>query len=248
MGSLNSLFSSLPPFLTFSVEMADIKFTYFDLRVKGEAARLLLAYSGEQWVDNRLTKPWIDPKPWTALKPTYPWGQVPCLEYKGESYFQSMAICRFLARELGIAGKCNMEAARVDEIVDAIQDAVDATLKYTSTQDKKKLLTDLTTVTYPDVLSKLEKRLKDNGGQWFAGNNLTWADLHLYFFAGTGDYIEPDVLWKYPTLANLVYRVEALPNVAKWMKIRPPNGDPIPDLLIFFKNPYKILAEDSSKL
>ena len=26
--------------------MADIKFTYFDLRVKGEAARLLLAYSG----------------------------------------------------------------------------------------------------------------------------------------------------------------------------------------------------------
>ena len=48
MVSLNSLFSSLPPFLTFSVEMADIKFTYFDLRVKGEAARLLLAYSGEQ--------------------------------------------------------------------------------------------------------------------------------------------------------------------------------------------------------
>ena len=47
-----------------------------------------------RWVDNRLTKPWIDPKPWTALKPTYPWGQVPCLEYKGESYFQSMAICR----------------------------------------------------------------------------------------------------------------------------------------------------------
>ena len=82
-----------------------------------------------RWVDNRLTKPWIDPKPWTALKPTYPWGQVPCLEYKGGSYFQSMAICRFLARELGIAGKCNMEAARVDEIVDAIQDAVDATVR-----------------------------------------------------------------------------------------------------------------------
>ena len=30
--------------------MADIKFTYFDLRVKGEAARLLLAYSGLEWV------------------------------------------------------------------------------------------------------------------------------------------------------------------------------------------------------
>ena len=39
-----------------------------------------------------------------------------------------MAICRFLARELGIAGNNNSEAARVDEIVDAIQDAVDATV------------------------------------------------------------------------------------------------------------------------
>ena len=29
-----------------SLAMADIKFTYFDLRVKGEAARILLAYGG----------------------------------------------------------------------------------------------------------------------------------------------------------------------------------------------------------
>ena len=83
-----------------------------------------------------------------------------------------MAICRFLARELGLAGNNNSEAARVDEVVDAIQDAVDATvrteiffslfqffiffqLKYTSTPDKKKLLTELTTVTYPDVLVRV---------------------------------------------------------------------------------------------
>ena len=80
--------------------------------------------------------------------------------------------CRFLARELGLVGNNNSEAARVDEVVDAIQDAVDATvrieisffffnfiilfqLKYTSTPDKKKLLTDLTTVTYPDVLVRI---------------------------------------------------------------------------------------------
>ena len=29
-----------------SLAMADTKFTYFDLRVKGEAARILLAYGG----------------------------------------------------------------------------------------------------------------------------------------------------------------------------------------------------------
>ena len=54
---------------------------------------------------------------------------MPCLEYQGQRYFQSMAICRFLARELGLAGNNNSEAARVDEVVDAIQDAVDATVR-----------------------------------------------------------------------------------------------------------------------
>ena len=38
------------------------------------------------------------------------------------------AISRFLAREIGIAGRNSLEMAQVDEIVDVIQDAVDATV------------------------------------------------------------------------------------------------------------------------
>ena len=44
-------------------------------------------------------------------------------------YLFFIHICRFLARELGLAGNNNSEAARVDEVVDAIQDAVDATVR-----------------------------------------------------------------------------------------------------------------------
>ena len=33
--------------------MADIKYTYFDLRVKGEAPRFLLAYGGLKYVNER---------------------------------------------------------------------------------------------------------------------------------------------------------------------------------------------------
>ena len=29
---------------------------------------------------------------------------------------------------------------------------------------------------------QLEARLIERGGQFFVGNNLTWADLHLHFF------------------------------------------------------------------
>ena len=35
--------------------MADIKLTYFDLRVKGEPARLLLAYGGVKYTDERVS-------------------------------------------------------------------------------------------------------------------------------------------------------------------------------------------------
>ena len=37
-----------------------------------------------------------------------------------------MSICRFVAREIGIAGRNSMEMAQVDEIIDVIQDAIDA--------------------------------------------------------------------------------------------------------------------------
>ena len=45
---------------------------------------------------------------------------------KGDKICQSMSICRFLAREAGIAGRNSLEAAIVDEIVDVIQDAIEA--------------------------------------------------------------------------------------------------------------------------
>ena len=40
-----------------------------------------------------------------------------------------MSICRFVAREAGIAGRNNLEAAMVDEIVDVIQDAIEANVR-----------------------------------------------------------------------------------------------------------------------
>ena len=40
-----------------------------------------------------------------------------------------MAICRFVAREAGIGGRNSLEIAMVDEIVDVIQDAIEANVR-----------------------------------------------------------------------------------------------------------------------
>ena len=37
-----------------------------------------------------------------------------------------MAICRFIAREVGLAGDTSLEMAQVDEVIDALQDAINS--------------------------------------------------------------------------------------------------------------------------
>jgi len=223
--------------------MSSIKYTYFDLRVKGEPARLLLAYSGLKYTDERVTLPWDDPAAWTAMKPAMPWGQLPCLTWDGEVICQSMAICRFLSREFGIAGKNSLEMAQVDEIIDVIQDAMTANYKAWYAKDKEEELRTLTMKTFPSVLSQLEKRLEERGGQYMVGNNFTWADLHLFFFC-TEEFLEPKVVGEYPKIANLVGRVGALPNIENWMQTRPDNGKEQAGFKIYFRNAFKILQEE----
>ena len=64
--------------------MPAIKFTYFNLRARGEPSRLLLAYSGLSYEDERIPAPWDGPENWAALKKTLAFGQLPKLEWDGE--------------------------------------------------------------------------------------------------------------------------------------------------------------------
>ena len=51
-----------------------------------------------------------------------PLGTLPVLEYNGNKLTQSITIARFLAKEVGIVGKNNMEQAKADMVVDTIVD------------------------------------------------------------------------------------------------------------------------------
>ena len=97
--------------------MSEIKLTHYNAKGKAETSRLILAYVGQKFEDKR-----IEPAEMAAMKSSLPFGQLPLLEYKGESLSQSMAIARFLANEFCLAGNTTMETAKIDEIVDAIND------------------------------------------------------------------------------------------------------------------------------
>merc|ERR1712211_211149 len=56
-----------------------LKLTYFDLRARADPTRLILAQAGVEFEDERLPAPWDDMAPWTAMKPTTPFGVLPIL-------------------------------------------------------------------------------------------------------------------------------------------------------------------------
>lgn len=50
-----------------------------------------------RFTDERIPPPWEDLDGWLAMKPSYPWGHLPCLTIDGETICESMAICRFVS-------------------------------------------------------------------------------------------------------------------------------------------------------
>jgi len=198
--------------------MADIKLTYFNIKGRAELSRLILSYAGAKFTDERLSGP-----EFATLKTSLRYGQMPKLTYNGEDIYQSMTIARFLAKEFGLGGRTNLEAAQADEIVDVFTDLIEAKVRvmFGKDDEKKKaeLLSKLSEDTIPKALAKLEKLLQARGGQFMTGNALTWADITVFCFYDWQE--DKDLVNDFPGLKNLILRVAGLPNIAKYLQSRP---------------------------
>merc|ERR1719431_1574516 len=144
--------------------MTDIKLTYFDARGRAELSRLILSYAGVEFNDERLKGDTFG-----VVKSFLPYGQLPVLQYKGETICQSISIARFLAAEFGLGGKDNLESAQADEIVDAISDLQNAMIKVYFAKDEAAIEI-VREKTWPAGQANLEKVLAARGGQFLLAN------------------------------------------------------------------------------
>merc|ERR1712018_359656 len=200
-----------------SIRMAaKIKLTYFNLRGRAEPSRLILAQAGVDYEDHR-----IEREEWPALKPKTPCGQLPVLCYNGTEIAQSMTIARFLAKEFGLAGKTRLEEARADMIVDCLQDlfaGVVAVFKASEDQ-KAELQAKLEKDILPAGMQTLETFLKGNGGKFFVGSDVTWADILVSdFFGNMKDQKGDQVFGSCTLLKDHVCKVLNLPHIKKWIE------------------------------
>merc|ERR1712018_152791 len=199
---------------------ANIKLTYFNFRGRAEASRLMLAYKGVDYEDNRITQ-----EQWAALKPKTPFGSLPLLCYNGLKLAQSMTIARFLARELNLAGKTRCEEAQVDMVVDCIVDLFAAQVKMFFEKDEKKkaeLVEKMQKEIVPTAMSNLEKILGKNGGKHMVGNDVTWADFEVAnFFQIVLNAHGEKAFGANKNLLALTKKVMEMPNVKAWVEKRP---------------------------
>lgn len=201
--------------------MPTLKLRYFDFHGgRGEPARLALAIANIPFEDDR-----IPLEDWPSVKGSTPFGQCPVLEVDGEVITQGNSINRYVGKLAGLYPEDDLEALRVDEVMDAIDDIVLRVVKTMFMEDedkKRKAREDLAAEPIPLYLTQIAERLERNGGEYMVGGRLTVADLKVFVWirglrSGILDYIPTDLVDQVaPNLAAHQERIAAHPGVVAW--------------------------------
>ncbi|XP_038845298.1 hematopoietic prostaglandin D synthase-like isoform X1 [Salvelinus namaycush] len=195
--------------------MPSYKLTYFNMRGRAELPRYIFAYAGIAFEDRRVE--WRD---WPSIKKTFPLGKLPVLEVNGLPLTQSLAIARFLAKEAGLVGNSRLAEAQADALVDTLNDF---TLLIPWREDNPQIKTQKIDLLFqshaPKLLDHLQCHLGDR--EWLVGDSETWADLYCHVCFTTFSVLRPGFADHHPALCGLTDRVEAIPNIAKWIQSRP---------------------------
>lgn len=131
-----------------------------------------------------------------------------------------------MANKFNLAGKSELDRARVDMVVEQLIDFQNAFIKAHFEQDetkKKELNEKLANEVVPQNLQFLEKILQSNksGSDWYVGDSITLADIVAFNIWGwVRDKIAP-ALEKFPLVKANDEKVGNLSQITEWIAKRP---------------------------
>ena len=205
--------------------MPELKLTYFDFHGgRGEPARLAMFMGGIEFEDRR-----VPLAEWPAVKAEMPFHAVPVLEVDGKTLTQSNVINRYVGKLAGLYPSDPWQAALCDEVMDAIEDIVNevvATFTIENEEEKRAARQALADGPLRFYLERLQTRLEQTGGEYFADNRLTVADLKVFVWirnlrTGILDYIPTDLPDRVaPLLVEHLERVNKHPKITAYYKNR----------------------------
>jgi glutathione S-transferase len=206
------------------MNMTRLKLSYFDFDGgRGEPARLALHIASIPFEDDR-----ISPKEWPQFRDRTPFQALPTLEVDGKVVAQSNSINRYVGKLAGLYPKDDWQALLCDEAMDAAEDIgtrIGSTIDLPA-DAKKQAREELAAGRITRYLDQLQTRLQAAGGEYFADNRLTVADLKIFMLvrwlrSGALDHIPKDLVDRVaPLLVKHFERVAGLPDVVKYYERR----------------------------
>jgi len=200
--------------------MPKLKLTYFDSHGgRGEPARLALHIGGIAFEDHRFSFP-----EFAEIRKTTPFGQVPTLHVDGVQVTQCDAITRYAGKLAGLYPTDAFQALLCDEVMYVVEEAnvrLGPTFRMKGDEQKEARLA-LVNGSVPMYLGWLQSQLKAHGGEYFADNRLTVADLKVFvdvraLNSGRFDHVPTDLVEKVaPALNAHMQRIAQLPAVVAY--------------------------------
>jgi prostaglandin-H2 D-isomerase / glutathione transferase len=158
--------------------MSQLKISYFDFNGgRAEPARLALHIGGIAFEDHRFSFP-----EFAELRKTTPFGQVPTLHVDGVQVTQCDSINRYAGKLTGLYPTDPFQALLCDEVMYVVEEAtvkLSPTFRMTGEEQKSARLA-LVNGHMPLYLGWLQRQLLAHGGEYFADNRLTVADLKVF--------------------------------------------------------------------
>ncbi len=204
--------------------MDKLRLTYFDFSGgRAEPARLALHIGGIPFEDFRFS-----PADFAEVRKTTPLNQVPTLHVDDVQVTQSDAITRYAGKLAGLYPDDDLQALFCDEVMGALEDVntmIGATLGMTG-DALKNAREALVAEALPRYLRWLQNQLEGHGGEFFADQRMTVADLKAFVtlrWLGSGklDHIPADlVVTVAPKLGAFIDRIAGIPAIARYYKMR----------------------------
>ena len=204
--------------------MSRYKLTYFDFDGgRAEPVRIAFHAAGIRFEDNRISF-----SEFCEMRKSMRFNSVPVLEIDGAAITQSNAMSRYVGKMAGLYPADDLQALYCDEVLDALEDLSHYIVQTfgiagAELEAARKKLVDGWLSTY---LLGLNALLERGGGEYFADNKLTIADLKVFvqtrsLCAGKLEHIPADLVQNLvPALIQHRKRIEAEPRVVAYYASR----------------------------
>jgi glutathione S-transferase len=203
--------------------MTDYKLTYFDMEAgRAEPVRIALHAAGVNFEDIRISFP-----EFMETRDSLRFKCVPVLEVNGVAVTQSNAMCRYAGKMAGLYPEDPLQALYCDEAMGAIEDALhQAVLTFGLEGDELKTAREKLVAGWLTVFLRGLNEMLERGGDYFADNRLTVADLKVsgfskWLMSGDLDHVPTDLVERLaPLLVAHEQRVAGDPVVVSYYESR----------------------------